>query len=129
MGKNPRKFHIGRSLRKKIAPDRIGIGPTGPYAEWDVKKNEAHATPELSSESDPVIAEDVAVKYANERPNLLHGMQTPIVRNEPAEDGKNRIVAIEWPRKPHGWVTSTLLVDPKDRILLRVISETASHGA
>jgi hypothetical protein len=129
MGKNPTKFHISRSLRKKIVPDRIGIGPTGPYAEWDMKKHEAHATTERNPESDSAIAEDVAFKYAKERPNLLHGMQTPIVRNEPAEDGKNRIVVIEWPRKPHGWVTSTLLVDPKDRILLRVISQTVGRGA
>lgn len=71
MGKNRRKFHIGRSLRKKIAPDRIGIGPTGPYAEWDMKKNEAHATPERSPESDPAIAEDVAVKYAKEHRSCL----------------------------------------------------------
>ncbi len=110
---------------KDVAPHRVGIAATGPYAEWDLKKNEAPPlSSQVTSQSEPEIAEDVALKYAEERPNRLTRMQTPIVRNEQAEDGKNRIVAVEWPRKPHGWVTSTLLIDPKLKTLLRVISET-----
>lgn len=136
MPQNPRKFRAGGGIRKKrslterlkgIGPDRVGISPTGPYAEWDVKKTESEARAQSSegrSDSESEIAEDVALRYAEERPNRLHHLQTPIIRNEPAEDGKNRIVAVEWPRKPHGWVTSTLLVDPKLATLLRVISET-----
>jgi len=57
-----------KSLRERLKPNRIGITPTGPYLEWDLKKNDdSPISTQVTSRSEPNAAEEADIKPVSKR--------------------------------------------------------------